>query len=62
MNKIKIAIAMVLLLAMSSCYNTRNVGYLQDRKSLPQYGEGAFVEYRLQVNDEIMFRVITTDL
>jgi polysaccharide export outer membrane protein len=35
---------------------------LQERLSLPQYERGAFEDYRLRVNDEIVFRLLTNDL
>ena len=56
-----IAISLVLLL-LPSCYNTRSVGYLQERSSLPAYEQGKFENYKLQSNDEIVIRVITSDV
>lgn len=50
-----------LLLAMTGCYGYRQVGLLQERESLPQYDSAAYEPYRLQVNDEIIYRVITMD-
>ncbi len=46
---------------MSSCYGYRQVGLLQDREDLPQYDSAAYKPYRLQVNDEIIYRVVTMD-
>ena len=46
---------------MSSCYGYRQVGLLQDREDLPQYDSAAYKPYRLQVNDEIICRVVTMD-
>jgi polysaccharide export outer membrane protein len=37
------------------------VGLLQERDDLPQYDSVAYKPYRLQVNDEIIYRVITMD-
>ena len=46
---------------MTSCYGYRQVGLLQERDNLPQYDSVAYEPYRLQVNDEIIYRVITMD-
>jgi polysaccharide export outer membrane protein len=46
---------------MTSCYGYRQVGLLQERDDLPQYDSVAYKPYRLQVNDEIIYRVITMD-
>jgi polysaccharide export outer membrane protein len=46
---------------MSSCYGYRQVGLLQERDKLPQYDSAAYEPYRLQVNDEIIYRVVTMD-
>jgi len=64
MNKkiYKILVLIVIALSLSSCYNYRNIGLLQENNPrLPEYPDVAFVEYRLQVNDEIFFRLITSD-
>ena len=34
---------------------------LQDNKKLPSYEKIEYVDYRIQVNDEIIFRLITAD-
>ncbi len=58
----KIWILSLIILIMSSCYNYRNVGLIQERnKGLPQYDETAYEDYRLQINDELIFRLITAD-
>ncbi len=53
----------VLLVAitLTSCYSNRAVGILQDRKSLPQYEKAEYEPYRLRINDEIIYRLITMD-
>ena len=53
---ISISIFFVLL---SGCYPLRRVGFIQERKGLPDYKEGEFVSYKLQKNDEVVLRVIT---
>ena len=52
---------MLLLCAMTGCYGYRQVGLLQERENLPQYDSAAYEPYRLQVNDEIIYRVVTMD-
>lgn len=52
---------LILTLAMTSCYGYRQVGLLQERDDLPQYDSAAYEPYRLQVNDEIIYRVVTMD-
>ena len=54
-------ILFVLTITMSSCYGYRQVGLLQERDKLPQYDSAAYEPYRLQVNDEIIYRVVTMD-
>ena len=62
MRKILMHILAVLALGMlSSCYGYRQVGLLQERDNLPQYDSAAYEPYRLQVNDEIIYRVVTMD-
>lgn len=51
----------LLLLTMTGCYGYRQVGLLQAREDLPQYDSAAYEPYRLQVNDEIIYRVVTMD-
>ena len=51
----------LLLLTMTGCYGYRQIGLLQEREDLPQYDSAAYEPYRLQVNDEIIYRVVTMD-
>ena len=62
MRKIFVYILMVALLStLTGCYGYRQVGLLQERDDLPQYDLAAYKPYRLQVNDEIIYRVVTMD-
>ena len=56
-----IVVALLLSVVLNSCYSYRQVGLLQERDDLPQYDSVAYEPYRLQVNDEIIYRVITMD-
>jgi polysaccharide export outer membrane protein len=52
----------MIILMMSSCYSYRYVGLLQEKnKRLPQYEEVEYEEYRIKVDDELLFRLITAD-
>lgn len=46
---------------LTGCYGYRQVGLLQERDDLPVYDSVAYEPYRLQVNDEIIYRVVTMD-
>ena len=65
MNRRYNILTMILMLGISimftSCYGYRQVGLLQERDDLPKYDSVAYEPYRLQVNDEIIYRVITMD-
>ena len=62
MRKIFTHILIVSILSMlTSCYGYRQVGLLQERNDLPQYDSATYEPYRLQVNDEIIYRVVTMD-
>lgn len=54
-------VALLSAFLLTGCYPHRAVGLLQERKKLPQYDSVPYQPYRLQVNDEIVYRVITLD-
>ena len=60
-NILHIALIMGMATALTGCYGYRQVGLLQEREDLPQYDSVAYEPYRLQVNDEVIYRVITMD-
>lgn len=51
----------VLTLCLTGCYPHRAVGLLQERKGLPVYENADYTPYRIRVNDEIIYRLITMD-
>jgi len=52
----------MIILLMSSCYSYRYVGLLQEKnRQLPKYEESEYEEYRIKVDDELLFRLITAD-
>lgn len=49
---------------LSSCYSHRQIGYLQEPtkyNKLPVYDSVPYEPYRIRVNDEIIYRLITLD-
>ena len=65
MKKLSILLALsVVAMVMSSCYSHRVIGYLQEptkQNKLPIYDSVTYEPYRLRVNDEIIYRLITMD-
>lgn len=61
-KKINIFTLIIVTLIMTSCYNYRSIGLLQEHNSsLPKYSKSEFEEYRIRVNDEIIYRLMTSD-
>ena len=60
-NILIVILMLCVSIMFTACYGYRQVGLLQDRDDLPQYDSVAYEPYRLQVNDEIIYRVITMD-
>ncbi len=54
-------VALAASMLLTGCYSHRQVGLLQDNKKLPHYDSAAYVPYRLQVNDEIIYRIFSLD-
>lgn len=51
-----------IILLLSSCYSYKNTGLLQVNNSrLPEYEEIDYQDYKIRVNDEVVFRLITSD-
>lgn len=64
MKKINILFLGLVTLLMSSCYTHRVIGYLQEptkSNKLPVYDSVPYEPYRIRVNDEIIYRLITLD-
>jgi len=54
-------IVLIAIVGLSSCYNYRQVGFLQERKGLPVYDSVPFEEYRIRINDHVIFRIISLE-
>jgi len=52
---------LVVVLTLSGCYSNRQIGLLQERKGIPEYDSIPYEPYRLHVNDQIIYRLITMD-
>ena len=64
MRKTYILLLGLAALFMTGCYPHRKIGYLQEpteKNKLPQYDSVAYEPYRIRVNDEIIYRLITMD-
>lgn len=60
-TNLKYLVYALVAVLMTGCYPMRRVGLIQDRDNLPQYEKDVFHQYKLQQNDEIVIRVITSD-
>jgi len=60
-NKIRIVAVILFVLGFTSCYNYKSIGLLQDRPSLPVYEKSEYQDYKIRINDEVIYRMITTD-
>lgn len=64
MRKIHILLFSLMAICLTSCYSHREIGYLQEPtkcNKLPVYDSVPYEPYRIHVNDEIIFRLITLD-
>lgn len=64
MKKIRIILVGLVAVLLSSCYSHRVIGYLQEptkMNKLPQYDSVPYEPYRIRVNDEIIYRLVTMD-
>ncbi len=62
-NRNKIIVIVLAVLSLSSCYNYKSMLLLQEKNSaLPVYEKTNYESYRIRVNDEIIYRLITSDV
>ena len=64
MKKMNILLLGLVAIVMSSCYSHRVIGYLQEptkSNKLPVYDSVPYEPYRIRINDEIIYRLITMD-
>ncbi len=60
LNPVQLLLLTVVIFILSSCYTPRNTLLLQDARNLPKYSKADYLDYKIQVNDELMFRLITS--
>src|ERR1035437_6028415 len=60
-NKIQLLVLTLLAVTLSSCYNYQSLLLLQEKKSLPIYEKSEYVDYRIRVNDEIIYRLVSAE-
>lgn len=60
-TRLTIILGFACCLLLSGCYHHRAIGFMQDRKDLPHYEQEPYHDYRIAVNDEIIYRLITMD-
>lgn len=64
MKKLNIILLALTAVVLSSCYSHKAIGYLQEPtkcNKLPVYDSVSYEPYRIRVNDEIIYRLITLD-
>ena len=64
MKTIRFIVFGLVALLLSSCYTHRRIGYLQEptkQNKLPVYDSVPYEPYRIRVNDEIIYRLVTMD-
>ena len=64
MRRLSIVLLGLVAVLMTGCYSHRQIGYLQEptkANKLPVYDSVAYEPYRIRVNDEIIYRLITLD-
>lgn len=64
MRRLSIVLLGLVAVLMTGCYSHRAIGYLQEptkMNKLPVYDSVAYEPYRIRVNDEIIYRLITLD-
>ena len=64
MRTMKLILCGLAAVLLSSCYSHRVIGYLQEPSKcnkLPVYDSVPYQPYRIRVNDEIIYRLITMD-
>lgn len=59
--KVRFLFSFLIITLLSSCYTQKDKTFLQESRSLPQYETVDYSDYRIAVNDELLFRVTSTD-
>lgn len=51
----------IVIIALTSCYNYQDLKLLQDNKLVPTYEKSNHEDYKIRINDELIYRLITLD-
>lgn len=54
-------ILIIVTITFTSCYNYQDLKLLQDNKLVPTYEKSEYIDYKIRVNDELIYRLITLD-
>lgn len=60
-NKTLILLIAAIALTFTSCYNYQDMKLLQESKLVPTYEKAVYDDYKIRVNDELIYRLITLD-
>ncbi|MFT3753546.1 MAG: polysaccharide biosynthesis/export family protein [Paludibacter sp.] len=60
-SKIILLIISVIAITLTSCYNYQEMKLLQENKLVPTYEKSEYTDYKIRVNDELIYRLITLD-
>lgn len=62
MKKFSVSLILcVIAVLLTGCYSHKAIGFMQDRKDLPHYEAEPYAQYKIAINDEIVYRLITMD-
>ena len=48
-------------MTFTSCYNYQSLKLLQENRQLPVYQPSKYSDYKIRINDELIYRLITSD-
>ncbi len=60
-NSTIFSLLLLAVFVLTGCYSNRQIGLLQERDGIPTYDSVPYVPYKLHINDEIVYRLITMD-
>lgn len=60
-NSTRILTLILVIVTFSSCYNYQSLQLLQESRLLPVYQKSEYTEYHIRANDELIYRLITSD-
>lgn len=64
MKRLSVFVLMLVSVLLTGCYTHRGIGFLQEsteKNKIPHYDSVAYEPYRIHINDELIYRIITRD-